>query len=67
MTPIQSNLITVFGFPVGGILKHGFSSGKQIQQGVQTRSDYSVVTRERIVAQYIMTNNVTATVDDMKV
>ena len=28
---------------------------------------YSVVTRTRIVAQYIMTNSVTATVDDMKV
>ena len=30
-------------------------------------SAYSVVTRARIVAQYIMTNTVTATVDDMKV
>ena len=30
-------------------------------------SAYSVVTRAIIFAQYIMTNSITATVDDMKV
>ena len=30
-------------------------------------SAYSVVTRAKIVAQYIMTNSVTVTVDDTKV
>ena len=48
------------------VLKH--VSGKQVQPSVQTKKEVmSMVTQAKIVAQYIMTNSITAAADDMKV